>query len=524
MFFTWIVAHYYIPGKGFTYLIEFGGLNHAAFLPEVKAVNHFEIPGSHGYDGQWYAQIAMHPRVGDPALGAAVDKLPYRARRILFEWTAWVLGAGDPIRVMNAYALQNIAGWYFLAALLTRWFPPLSFGNFFRWTAMLFSFGLIFSVRGALLDGPSLLLVALGMALIESKRPFAAAWVLGISGLGKDTNVLSAPALRFPESARARAWAKWMAQVALVLAPVALWAFCLKVWIGSGSDIGIDNFSVLGAGLCHKALATVSGLIAEAHPFQSVLAFDLLVLLGLLAQFFFFLLRVRWKESWWRLGAGYAVLLMFLGDAVWTDYPSAAARVLLPMTLAFNVLVPRGGWWPVLLFMGNIGVFGSADFLRTGMPDTISDCYVVEGPWALRFNAKDNFGVTARFGPRNWWMPERERMPGKRTDDYWRWSSGDSSIILSNPQPFEISADITFGMATVDPRAVTVTRDSVAVWNGALKPGEDNRAHLAEMVLPPGDTVLHFSSDRPGVAPGGSERRLFAFSVRDLKIVLKGRR
>lgn len=524
MFFTWIVAHYYIPGKGFTYLIEFGGLNHAAFLPEVKEVNHFEIQGSHGYDGQWYAQIAMHPRVGDPALGAAVDKLPYRARRILFEWTAWVLGAGDPIRVMNAYALQNIAGWYLLAALLTRWFPPLSFGNFFRWTAMLFSFGLIFSVRGALLDGPSLLLVALGMALIESKRPFAAACVLGISGLGKDTNVLSVPALRFPESARARTWAPWLAQVALVLAPVALWAFCLKVWIGSGGDVGIDNFSIPGAGLCHKALATVSGLIAEAHPLQSVFAFDLLVLLGLLAQFFFFLLRVRWKESWWRLGAGYALLLMFLGDAVWSDYPSAAARVLLPMTLAFNVLVPRGGLWPILLFVGNIGVFGSADFLRTSMPDTISDCYVVEGPWALRFNAKDNFGVTARFGPRNWWMPERERMPGKRTDDYWRWSSGDSSIILSNPQPFEISADITFGMATVDPRAVTVARDSVAVWNGALKPGEDNRAYVAGMELPPGDTVLHFSSDRPGVSPGRGERRLFAFSVRDLKIVLKGRR
>src|ERR1700676_707916 len=68
VFFTWIVAHYYIPGKGFTCLIEFGGLNHAVFLPEVKAVNHFEIPGSYGYDGQWYAQIAVHPRLGDPEM------------------------------------------------------------------------------------------------------------------------------------------------------------------------------------------------------------------------------------------------------------------------------------------------------------------------------------------------------------------------------------------------------------------------------------------------------------------------
>jgi hypothetical protein len=76
----------------------------------------------------------------------------------------------------------------------------------------------------------------------------------------------------------------------------------------------------------------------------------------------------------------------------------------------------------------------------------------------------------------------------------------------------------------VAPLSVTVNRDSVALWNGALKPGEDNRAYVAGMVLPPGDTVLHFSSDRPGVSPGRGERRLFAFSVRNLKIVLKGRR
>src|ERR1700722_7130692 len=123
--FTWIVSFYYVPGKGFTYLIEFGGVNRAMFLPEVKAVNHFEFPNSHGYDAQWYAQIAMHPRLSDPALSGAVDMLPYRARRILFEWTAWAIGGGDPTRAMNVFAFQNVACWYLLAALLFRWFPPV---------------------------------------------------------------------------------------------------------------------------------------------------------------------------------------------------------------------------------------------------------------------------------------------------------------------------------------------------------------------------------------------------------------
>ena len=180
--FTWIVLLFYIPGEGFTYLIEFGELNHSRFLPEVRAVNHFELPHSYGYDGQWYAQIAVHPLLTDPELKGAVATLPYRARRILFEWTAWVLGGGNPIRVMNAYALQNVACWFLLAFLLLRWFPPVSWGIGFRWAAVLFSFGLIFSMRGALPDGPSLLVVALGMALLESGRSWWGHWSLASRG------------------------------------------------------------------------------------------------------------------------------------------------------------------------------------------------------------------------------------------------------------------------------------------------------------------------------------------------------
>ena len=56
--------------------------------------------------------------------------------------------------------------------------------------------------------------------------------------------------------------------------------------------------------------------------------------------------------------------MIFLGAAVWEGYPGAASRVLLPMTLAFNILVPRGWkWWGVLL-LGNLSVFATYDTLR----------------------------------------------------------------------------------------------------------------------------------------------------------------
>ena len=524
LLFTWIVAHYYIPGQGFTYLIEFGELNHSVYLPEVKAVNHFELPRSRGYDGQWYAQIAVHPNIGDPALNKSVDTLPYRARRILFSVTAWVLGAGDPFRVMNAYALQNIACWYLLAGLLLRWFPPRSLGNFFRWSALLFSFGLVFSVRGSLVDGPSLLLVAAGMALIESDRPVWAALLFGVSGLGKDTSVLSASALRFPDSSKPRARAVGLLQIALVLLPVLLWVLCLELWIGHGSEVGARNFSPPFSGFWNKGIDSLSGLVAVGTSAGGRALFDVLMLVGLLAQFLFFIVRIRWRDSWWRLGAVHAALMAFLGDSVWADYPSAAARVLLPMTLAFNVLVPRGRWWPTLLLLGNLGVLGSAEIIRSSMPDKTTQRYVVEGPSDLRFHTPDNIGVSVTYLPGNWWAPETLRIPSRLKEEYWRWSMGDGSISVHNPQPFTLLCDLSLGMATLEPRTVTVTANGIPAWSGEIMPARYSPISIAGLVLPPGDTVLVFHSDQPASSPTPGDRRRLAFSVRNLKIVLTGKR
>ena len=338
--FAWYITLFYLPGQGFSYFIQFGEKLHGKYLPEVKAVNHYEMPDSAGYDSQWYAQIAIRPHLKDPALAKAVDSLPYRARRILFLWTAWLLGGGSPARVMNAYALQNVVCWFLLAALLLRWFPPVTWGNCARWAAVLLSFGLLFSVKGALLDGPSLLLVAVGMALVETEHPWLAAAVLGVSGLGKDTSILCGAGMRIPYSRNPGAWASWAARAALVLLPLGVWILVLRLWLGRGGDIGARNFGAPFAGLTEKLQQSISLLIAGGYP--SVIAkFDLLVIAGLLAQFFFFAFRRRWHDPWWRIGACYAVLMVFLGDAVWENYPSAAARVLLPMVLAFNISVPR---------------------------------------------------------------------------------------------------------------------------------------------------------------------------------------
>lgn len=524
--FGWLVSFYYIHGKGFTYLIEFGGMNRDQLIPEIRAVNHYEIPNSGGYDGQWYAQIAVHPNLGDLAATNASDfTLRYRARRILFEWTAWLIGGGSPIRVLNAYALQNIVCWYLLAALMLRWFPPVSWGNWFRWTTVLLSFGLIFSVRCALLDGPALLLVAFAMALAEGGHPWLGALFMGIAGVGKDTSIIGATALEPPGVAGTRGWGRWGAGIALVVGPVALWALCLRLWVGPGNVVGLNNFSGPFSGLARKALDIAANLEAGSFSFASVAWADLLVFAGLLAQFLYFALRIRPRDPWWRLGISYAVLLAFLGDAVWQGYPSATARVLLPMTLAFNIAVPRRDWWPLLLAIGNIGVLSSAQFAILSVPDTPPKAsYLVEGPMGLRFNADDNYDVTATFLNGGWWQPEVEQMPRKKTVDYWRWCKGSGSILIHNPQPFALVSDLSFGLATLNPRMVIIKTGTSVVWQGKIMPEHFNPTLLSGIELPAGDTVFAFSTDRPPMTAGPSDERLSAFSVRNLKITLTARR
>ena len=144
--------------------------------------------------------------------------------------------------------------------------------------------------------------------------------------------------------------------------------------------------------------------------------------------------------------------------------------------------------------------------------------FAVDGPDELRWDLKDANPVEAVYGPQNWWLLETSGA------DYWRWSRGDCSVEIINPQPFTVLADVSFGMATVDPRTATVTAAGNVVWRAALKPAHDNQAGIAGIELPPGRTTLSFKSDRPAARfPGSSDPRPFTFSVRNLKITLKGR-
>jgi len=80
------VATYYHPDFGFTRLIEFSLANHESEIAAVRDTPHYDDPASVGYDGQFYAQLAVDPLLRDPTIDAARVSAPAQmnSRRVGF--------------------------------------------------------------------------------------------------------------------------------------------------------------------------------------------------------------------------------------------------------------------------------------------------------------------------------------------------------------------------------------------------------------------------------------------------------
>jgi hypothetical protein len=349
------IARLYHPVYGFTGLIAFPADNPGEF-PALAALPHHTVPAQFTYDGQFYAQLALDPLLRNPSIDRALDQPPYRARRILFSWTAWFAGLGQPWWILQAYALQNVACWLILAALLTRWIPPRSARLFALWSACMFSHGLLASVQFALLDGPSLLLLAITAAAAESGAQWRIASLVGLAALGRETNLLGASMLRIPRSvgdaARLAGWC-----VVAVL-PLLVWQDYLWSIYRSTSGAGSELVTIPLTAYVENWIVSVSGVWRDgvnSHPMWA-----LLVVLSLTVQTGYLLWTRRWREPWWRLALAFAGLMLIAHPVVWHGYPGAITRVVLPLTVGFNVLLGREerAFWPWFV-LGNLQLIAS---------------------------------------------------------------------------------------------------------------------------------------------------------------------
>jgi hypothetical protein len=359
--FVWCIAGFYHPVKGFTGFLQFGQEFESRALPVLSGVPHATEPGW-GYDGQFYAQLALDPLLQSEALRVALDSPEYRGRRILFPAMAWVLGLGRPGPVLQAFSLLNVASWIVLACLLLRWLPAGSGRTLAAWAACLFSPGLLASVRSALPDGPGLLLLVVGLIAVERHRPRLAALLLGVSGLGRETNLLGGTML-LPARWHREDLARLAGRAAVMLLPLGLWVVYLKT-LGMPPDVaGARNFDWPAVAYVGKWRSTIGALGMGADHY---IWFSLLSGAALAIQAVVLAAQRNWSSPWWRLGSTYALFGLVLGSAVWEGHPGAAPRVLLPMTIAFNVLLPGSRlFWP-LWILGNLPLLHGLEVI--GMP------------------------------------------------------------------------------------------------------------------------------------------------------------
>jgi hypothetical protein len=329
------VARFYHPDFGFTAFIAFG-TQHDYELPAVQAVPHPHLT-SGGYDGQFYAQLAVEPLLRDPAIDRALDNAPYRARRILLSWTAYGLGLGHPRWILQAYALQNVGCWLLLAWLLTRWLPLDSFRGLALWTACLCNQGMLGSVRLALVDGPSLLLVACAVAAAERGSGWKASGILGLAGLARETNLLGLVALP-PLSRRAVwPWARLLLTVGIAVLPLLIWQDYLWSIYRHRAFAEQNQLTVPFTAFAWKWSTTLHGILTDGPTFSHRLS--LAALVSLTTQVVYLCIWRTWRRPWWRVAAAYAVLLLAVHQVVWVGAPGAVVRVVLPLTVGFNVLL-----------------------------------------------------------------------------------------------------------------------------------------------------------------------------------------
>ena len=338
--------------SGFTSLIRFGGNWQQRRLSALQGLPVATIPGSNGYDGQFYAQIGLDPLLQGAELAGALDAPAYRARRILLPAAAAGLGLGRPWWVLQTYALLNVLCWFFLGWCLRTVTLPDGWPGLARWAGCMFGMGVLDSVRQSLVDLPALLLLLLAITS-ESRAQFArTGWWLALGNLTKETTLLGSLALQSAGLASNLNRKRSLAVLLFAGAPIGIWSFYVQLRLGGNTaGAGLGNFDWPLTGLfAHTILCFAEILHGN---FNSRYSFGFAAVVGLATQFLVIWRQPDFKSAWWRVGAAYSLLLPLLGPWVWTGY-WAACRALLPMTVAFNLLLPvNRSFWPLWL-IGNL--------------------------------------------------------------------------------------------------------------------------------------------------------------------------
>jgi hypothetical protein len=144
-----------------------------------------------------------------------------------------------------------------------------------------------------------------------------------------------------------------VAGLALAAIPLVLWQDYLFSIYRRTTFANQNQLAAPFEGFIRKWETNIRGVMHQGIAGPSMRSF--VATAGLTAQAIYLIARSRthYASVWWRLALPYVVLMFLLHFVVWGGHPGAAMRVLLPITIAFNVLLaseatPRFWIWYVL--------------------------------------------------------------------------------------------------------------------------------------------------------------------------------
>jgi hypothetical protein len=223
-----------------------------------------------------------------------------------------------------------------------------------------------------------------------------------------------------------------------------------------------------------------------------------LAVMGLTVQALFIVSRWRYfDDAWWRIGAAYTALMAMIGTAVWEGYPGACTRVLLPLTLAFNLFAHRTRAALAWLILGNLGV-GAGFLVLRDFPVNTNELFAGRTGGAATVIQIDS----------GWFGAEHTQK------HVWSWSSGRSQLALRTWADATVHAQLDFGLRSLAPRTVILRSTERELWRGQV--GEKTTRFSIPLTLVPGDTRLEFSTDSPAIRESANDdARALAFALYD---------
>jgi len=506
-------AHIWSSAYGVTRFIiighEFNQRGLAVYRATPKYMDPYP-PDRWGFDGQHYAQLALDPLLRDSQTKQAIDNPPYRARRILMPWLAWLLGLGRPFWVLNAYAMLNPLFWIGFAVMMGWLFRPYGWAGLAGFAAMLLTCGIIESMRGSLTDFPAFVLMTLAVITGGS----GGAGLLALAGLTREVNVIGLAGLLEFKPPWAEALKKNIRLGLIAVGPILLWwgyiAWRLRMhaaWDGDNLDWPMR---AIGQKFAEFIVAAGHGGIAWAQFYRDYEFHALLTIIATLTQCFYLLTHREWGNRLWRMAAIFVPLFLCIGYPAWASH-FTVTRHALPITLGFNLVLAMrpSRRWLLWFLLGNCFVpYGIFEFSFYGREKLPRAEYTVVG-----VPREDAAAFSARFGP-GWLGSET----GIRK--IWRWADGERAIlVISNAHAQSCTLRLAFDTTSPALRDLQVSVSGTVVWSGRLDYALKS-VRTQEFTLPPGETVVKFETSQPPTSPGIDDPRQLTFMLSGLELIV----